>query len=355
MTYRSSKHRLGINRMILLLLSMSVALYISCGEEQRTASPVTFGGQTMGTLYSVKIVDHSTKTNEQLNELHDGVDDILSEINRQMSAYDSLSEISAFNRSHDTTWFDVSTDFAVVLDSSLQFCRLSNGALDITIAPLVNLWGFGPENVPQKIPAQAQLDKTLNEIGYEKLEVRLSPPAVRKLSGDISCDLAAVAKGYAVDQIAAYLSGKGITDFLVEVGGEIKASGSNQDNLAWRVGIKTPDTTDAIQRSLALQNRAMASSGSYLNYFEKDGVRYSHLIDPRTGLPIRHHLVSVSVVHQSCFYADAMATAISVAGPSEGYELAVRLKLAVLLIVREHDRFTELMTAEFEQLLARDS
>jgi thiamine biosynthesis lipoprotein len=346
-----SRKRPGITDAGCLLLLALFSLLPGCGDTEHPTDPITFSGQTMGTLYTVKIVGRGAISAERLSELQDGIESILNEINCQMSAYDSLSEISAFNHSRDTAWFGISSDFAVVVDSSLEVCRLSEGALDITVAPLVNLWGFGPENVPQRMPSQAQLDSALNEIGYDKLEVRLSPPAIRKVNMNVSCDLAAVAKGYAVDRIASYLSGAGHTDYLVEIGGEIKATGRNAEGMGWHVGIKTPDTTSAIQQTVTLHNQAMATSGSYLNYFEKDGVRYSHLIDPRTGSPIEHHLVSVSVVHESCLFADAMATAISVAGPDDGYELAVRLKLAVFLIVREDDRYTELMTTEFEQLL----
>lgn len=333
-------------------LLMLLAVIVGCGDTAVRMNPVVFGGQTMGTFYTVKIVDRNAASDEQLAQAEGGVAALLKEINLQMSTYDTSSEISRFNKSQDTGWFQVSPDFAGVVDLSLRASHLSEGAFDITVGPLVNLWGFGPENVPQEVPSQVSIDAAMKNTGFDNLGVRLSPPALKKSGAEIYCDLAAVAKGHAVDRISAFLKSKGFPDHLVEIGGEIKAAGRHADGQPWRIGIKTPDSSDGIQKAITLDNRAMATSGDYMNYFERDGVRYSHLIDPRTGYPINHRLASVSVIDESCAYADIMATAINVLGPQDGYELAVRLNLAALLIVRQEGRFNDLYTPEFEMLLA---
>ena len=188
--------------------------------------------------------------------------------------------------------------------------------------------------------------------GYEKLEYRLDPPALRKLHPELTIDLSALAKGYGVDVLAEYLEEVGVQDYMVEIGGEIRARGTNPDGQVWRIGIEKPEPGGqrSVYEALPLEDLGMATSGDYRNYYELDGERLSHTIDPRTGRPITHKLASVTVLHEECAFADAYATALNVLGPERGYELAVSLKLPALFIVRVDDRFEEKATPAFQAL-----
>jgi thiamine biosynthesis lipoprotein len=216
------------------------------------------------------------------------------------------------------------------------------------------LWGFGPEERSVDVPSEESIAKVMQLIGYRKISARLSPPSIKKDIPNVYCDLAATAKGHGVDRIAEYLEFNGISDYLVEIGGEIRARGRNQLDTVWQVGIAVPKNESGIQAVVPLNNLSMATSGDYRFYYEREGIRYSHIINPRTGKPITHKLASVTVIHTTCAYADAMATAIIALGPEDGYELALRENLPAFLIVREKDSFVEKMTPAFKECLAPD-
>jgi thiamine biosynthesis lipoprotein len=278
---------------------------------------------------------------------------LLKEVNRQMSNWLKDSEISRFNQYKESDWFGVSGDTVLVIAEGLRISEKSGGAFDITVGPLIDLWGFGPVKKEKQIPGEEQIKAVKAKIGYQKLEVRQSPPSVKKEAPDIHCDLSAIAKGFGVDKVAGYLDSKGFSDYLVEIGGEVRAKGMNHRGVLWRVAVATPDGTSNYQKVLSLKDISMATSGDYHNYFEKDGVRYSHTIDPTTGRPITHKLASVTVIHESCMTADALATAINVLGPGKGYELAIKENLPVFLVVKEGGVFAEKMTPRFEKILGR--
>jgi len=306
-------------------------------------------GQTMGTLFAVKYSGGPVSLSQ--DHVQAGIHQVLDRVNRQMSTYMPDSGLSRFNRYPKDDWFPVSPGLAFVMAESIRVSRLSGGAFDITVGPLVNLWGFGPGKRRDTPPTAEEIRELLPLTGYQKIGVRLSPPAVKKELPGIYCDLSAIAKGYGVDQVAEYLESKKIFAYLVEIGGEVRARGKNPDNRCWQVGIAVPDREGEIERIVPLENSSMATSGDYHNYFEKDGIRYSHTIDPQTGRPITHGLASVTVVHPSCTFADAMATAINVLGPEQGLALAKRENLAVFLIIRDKTGFTESMTPGFAALL----
>lgn len=311
-----------------------------------------FSGQTMGTTYSVKIVKGVPGTAPiPYERIKPAVDSLLTEVNRQMSTYLEDSEISQFNRFTDTTWFTISEDFARVLQASYRISEASGGAFDFTVGPLVNLWGFGPEKRESFIPDSAELNRRKALVGYQKIKVRLNPPAVKKAHPGMYCDLSATAKGFGVDKICEYLESLKVQNYLVEIGGEVRARGVNERGNVWVLGIQSPDQVQGIQKIVHLENRAMATSGDYFNYFEVDGRRYSHTIDPRTGKPITHNLASVSVLHDSCMIADGLATALDVMGPERGFEFALQQKLPVYMIVRAKNGFKEKMTPEFQTVL----
>jgi thiamine biosynthesis lipoprotein len=300
----------------------------------------------MGTSFQVKLPD----TGLDAKHLDAEINALLVEVNRQMSTYQKDSEITQFNQSPSTDWVGISEDFGYVLGVAQQISTRSDGAFDVTVGPLVNLWGFGPRGVPERVPSEGAIRARLALMGYHKLTVRADPMAVRKKHPDMYCDLSAVAKGFGVDKVTAYLDRIGAAAYFVEIGGEVRVKGRNADGKPWRVGIATPNGQGGIQKAVALEDQAIATSGDYHNYFEQDGKRYSHTIDPRTGRPITHNLASVSVIDSLCANADAMATAINVMGPEKGFAFALEHDLPVFMIVKEEAGFTEKMSPAFEKI-----
>ena len=319
-------------------------LLIGCQDQL-----ITISGPTMGTTFQVKIVQSEITLDTEVLERE--INTRLEEVNRQMSTYRDNSEITQFNRSRSTDWFAVSSDFAYVLHIAREISTWSDGAFDVTIGPLVNLWGFGPNAIPERVPSPDSIDAHRALVGYKKIHIDLSAPAIKKESPEIYCDLSAIAKGYGVDRIASYLDSLGINRYFIEIGGELRTKGHNPLGQLWRIGIASPAGQDELQKALALNNMSMATSGDYHNYFERDGIRYSHTIDPRTGRPITHALASVTVLHKSCAYADGLATAINVMGPEKGIAFAEKRNLAVFMIIRQGDGFVEKMTSDFEKLV----
>ena len=321
-------------------------LLIGCQDRDQM---VTISGPTMGTTFQVKIVQ--SEITLDLDVLKREINTRLEEVNRQMSTYQNDSEITQFNRSRSTDWFAVSSDFAYVLHIAREISTWSDGAFDVTIGPLVNLWGFGPNAIPERVPSPDSIAAHRTLVGYEKIRIDLSAPALKKELPEIYCDLSAIAKGFGVDRIASYLDSLGINRYFIEIGGEVRTKGHNHLGQLWRIGIASPAEQGELQKAIALNNMSMATSGDYHNYFERDGVRYSHTIDPRTGRPITHALASVTVLHKSCAYADGLATAINVMGPEKGFVFAEKHNLAVFMIVRQGDGFVEKMTDSFEKLV----
>jgi thiamine biosynthesis lipoprotein len=212
------------------------------------------------------------------------------------------------------------------------------------------LWGFGPNARPVKVPTDELIKSTKNRIGLDKL--LLLSGAAKKLEPELYVDLSTIAKGYGVDEVADLLESYGINNYLAEIGGEMRLSGNKGDDQPWVIAVEKPITTErAVQRFLSIGNNAIATSGDYRNFYEENGVRYSHLIDPKSGYPIQHSLVAVTVVHPSCMVADGLATAINVMGVERGLAFANRLKVAALLISNENGKFKEYNTAEFEPYL----
>lgn len=317
----------------------------SCTKQ---SSPTQLSGKTMGTQYHISLVANSS--NKQLipfSELQKNIDLILVEVNRQMSTYQKDSEISLFNKHESSDWFSISPDFLAVVQASQHVSKESKGAFDITIAPIINLWGFGPE-VITKIPTSSQIKKTLSHSHYSLLKFRTQPPALQKLDPKVTIDLSAIAKGFAVDKISNYLEAQNFKNYLVEIGGEIQSRGLNSSNEKWRIAIESPDTgrennTEKINSNLTMiievSDKALATSGDYRNYFIKNGARYSHTIDPETGSPIKHQLASVTVMHKSAMMADAYATAIMVLGEAKGKIFATKHNLSINMIIRDGNSY----------------
>ena len=309
---------------------------------------IVLNGTTMGTSYTVKY--SPARTGVSAPVMQTGIDQLLTAINRSMSTYDAQSELSRFNQAGHTDWIAASADLTRVLGQARQISQLSSGAFDVSVGPLVNLWGFGPEQHAETIPGASELAHSRARIGYERLHIDPAQQAIRKDHPDLYIDLSGIAKGFGVDKVAEYLETQGVTDYLVEIGGEMRSRGINQDGQAWRIAIEEPTPGPRrIRKIIQLSGQSIATSGNYRNFFERNGQRYSHMIDPTTAWPIKHELALVSVISDQVMHADALSTALMVAGPERGYQLAQAQNLAALFIsVDGSERFTH----AFRQYLA---
>ena len=311
-----------------------------------------FDGATMGTTYAVRVVTVDAWDQSRRDRIRNLIQAALDDVESKMSHYRPSSELSRFNRARVTAPFRVSRQTFEVVWHAYELSELTGGALDVTVGPLVNAWGFGPVE-PDILPPDAELLARLRDhMGYPKLELDAAASTLRKTDPELECDLSAVAKGYSVDQVVAGMRREGLTRFMVEVGGEVVAVGLNQQGGPWRIAIERPVIEGGVQRVVPLTAHAMATSGDYRNVREIDGRLFSHTIDPRTGWPVAHQLASVSVIAELCVVADGLATALEVLGPDDGYALAVERGWAALFLVRDDTgAISEHATPAFEALL----
>jgi thiamine biosynthesis lipoprotein len=330
--------------------ALAVAALAGCsfGEEEKVWE---ISGPVFGTQYHINVVLKDDP--DRLENLAGGIEEVLEDVDASMSTWRNDSELSRFNRQDDQSeWIGISRPLYEVLETAGEVSRLTDGAFDVTVGPVVNLWGFGPDARPEQVPGDDELASRLKTIGYEKLELREAPPALRA-SPNQYIDLSAIAKGYGVDAVARFLESEGLSAFLVEIGGEVKVSGRKPDGSAWRLAIEEPVSEQRqVNRVVALDSQAMATSGDYRNYYESEGQRFSHTIDPKSGRPIRHNLASVTVIAENCMAADALATAFNVMGFERAKELATRENIAVYFIVRGEDGFETDYTPAFSSFLA---
>lgn len=335
------------NFLIILLL---ICIFSAC---QRTADRlITITGLTMGTTYSVKLI--SDRPDVDKNKLRTDIELILAEINQSMSTYIPDSELSLLNQNTSVDWAFISDDLFNVIEHAHAISITTKGAFDITVGPLVNLWGFGPHPFSKEIPTDSELKEIRQHVGYEKIHFDASTQRILKTDPNLYIDLSAIAKGFAVDKIALYLDKNNIHRYLVEIGGELIAKGLNDNYQAWQIGIEQANTIErTVQQVISLDNIAMATSGDYRNYFEKDGIRYSHTIDPTTGKPIHHNLASVTVLHQSTMYADALATAFMVLGTEKTHKLANELGIAVYTLSKSAAGFNAQYNDYFKPYLSK--
>ncbi len=326
----------------LLLLTLSLLL-AGCNdpvEYQR------FNGLTMGTSYQITL---QVKT-DRLASIKQQVDQELERLNQQMSTYIPSSEVSAFNLAATTECQKVSANTYQVIKTALQISQKTQGYFDITLDPIIDEWGFDRKFTYETIPSDEKLQGLLKQVGYNKLS--LGTDCVKKKIPSLSINLSAIAKGYAVDNIAEVLRQQNISNYLVEIGGETASKGLNPFLQPWRLAVESPvEKLRAIQKIFLPKGYGVATSGDYRNYFEKDDVRYSHTIDPNTGRPITHDLVSVTVLHKSTMKADALATALLVMGKDKALAFAKEHQLAVYLLVKKERRFKEFYSPEFSKHL----
>lgn len=311
-----------------------------------------FQGPAMGTAYQVKIVSANLSDTGK-SRIDQAIRRELDNVNAKMSTYQADSEISRFNRHRTTEPFPLSVDVIEVMSEARRISEATQGAFDITVGPLVDAWGFGPVKL-DRIPSESRLAELRQSVGWENIEIGEAATA-RKRHPATQADLSAIAKGYAVDRVSQTLADLDYGNHMVEVGGEVRTAGHGSTGNAWRIAIEQPTLgRGAPQRVVRLHDGAMATSGDYRNFIEKDGVRYSHTIDPRSARPVTHRLASVTVIHLSCMTADAYATALMVMGEDEAFRFAAARDLAVMLLVRDEDGgFTERTTPVFGALRRR--
>ncbi|HLS79850.1 MAG TPA: FAD:protein FMN transferase [Steroidobacter sp.] len=304
-------------------------------------------GLTMGSTYTVKIAQALSA--EQEAQAQEAIDSVLEVVDRTMSGYRSDSEIVRFNESRSTEWFAVSEELAQVVRIALTVSEQSHGAFDVTLAPLVEAWGFGPEQPRSTPPDQSTLSSLRDRAGWRKLHARSTPSALRKDDPELEVDLNGVAPGYAVDLIAERLQALGVANFMIDVGGEIRVGGRNAHGEAWRIAVERPLEGSGLYATLRLTDVAVATSGDYRRYYEHEGRRYSHTIDPGTLRPVEHALASVVVVSPSAALSDAWATAYNVLGAQEGRRLADDLTMPVMFIERAGASLRAQMSGGFDR------
>jgi FAD:protein FMN transferase len=333
-------------RSALLISFLFLCTVVSGCSREEARDARYFSGSTMGTTYNITLVaEAGQRFDFDESELQTAIDAEFVRINQHMSTYISDSELMRLNRAEVGKWHAISRPMHDVLLISQSISERSDGAFDITVGPLVNLWGFGPERATDKVPDAQAIEQLKAEIGYQFLE--LDGLQIRK-SRPLFLDLSAVAKGYGVDWVAEFLEVRGFGNYLVEVGGDLRVSGLNSRGAPWRIAIEQPSQLQRSARmTIAFTDMSLATSGDYRNYFEVDGRRYSHTIDPTTGYPIAHNLVSVTVLAPTAAEADAWATAINVLGPEAGIALAELEQLAVYMILKEEGGYSDRHSSAF--------
>lgn len=335
-----------------IMAVLALFLLQACSEPDgiapRADDVVRVSGETMGSMYHISW----TGGEKQPGEVYEVVEQRLAHLISVFSTYEPTSELSIINKQSSQLagqWLTVSADLMSVLQDAEQVNRYSIGRMDVTVGPLVNLWGFGAQHHDQ-VPEAEAINEAMATVGMRHLELKPETNQIR-MDQPLYIDLSSVAKGWAVDDIGLLLEAMGISDYLVEIGGEVRVRGKKPTG-DWRIAIERPvmEVGQSVQKIIAPGDMAVATSGDYRNYFEKEGRRYSHTIDPQTGYPINHTLASVTVVMPTCSLADAWATALNVAGPEAGMALAEANDLAVYMIIRDGEGFRTEASSSFTRL-----
>ena len=323
-----------------------LALTLLTGCTRQAPEVAELSGPTMGTRYSIKL--HPVPEPALRAQLEDAVEQRLVTINQQMSTYLPESDLMRFNRNPSTDWQPVPRELVTLVALANEISQASDGRYDVTVGPLVNLWGFGNQGAADSAPAAAAIGQALARVGYRHLAFRLDPPALKKAIPGLEIDLSSIAKGWAVDELAGLLASYGITNYLIEIGGELRGAGRNARGRPWQIALEKPlRNARAVQRLIELDGEAMATSGDYRNFFRDGEHYYSHTIDPVSGYALQQHLASVTILTDSGAMSDAWATALLALGEQDAPALAERLGLKALFIVRADDGFHELATSAF--------
>ena len=329
-------------------LPVLAVLISACGSGE--PETLVLNGDTMGTQFSVQLPETGDLIDTAILQLE--VERTLADVEHLMSTFTPESIISRFNRNTTTDWFTVPDDFCASIENAIAISTLTDGAFDITVGPVVNLWGFGPGVRIEQPPTDAQIAIVMAATGYENLRTDCPNSAIRKNVPGLNLDMSAYGKGYAVDRIADFLDEQKFENYLVEIGGELRVRGRNAHGEMWAIGIESPTAEERKPHTIiSLTDAAVATSGDYRNFFETGGKRYSHTINPITGKPVTHSLASVTVVGEKGYRTDALATAILVLGEDRGMQLARNEDLAVLFLIRTEAGVEQRTSPAFDLLL----
>jgi FAD:protein FMN transferase len=326
--------------LIAALAAVSPGCDLGAGETE-------LSGQAQGTTYHIKVVLHGLAVDQQ--SLDDEIGTLFRAVDEKLSNYREDSEISRLNRDETTAWLTVSPEIMQLLIIGREVNRASSGCYDLTVKPLFDLWGFSkPEH---NVPDPGEIARTLQRVGMPKLEIDAAHLRIRKTHPGLQIDLSSIAQGYTVAAISAALERRGVQNYLVEIGGELKVKGRKANGREWRVAIEKPvPMTREVQKILDIHERAgtaVMTSGTYRNFFEDGGQVFSHIIDPRTGKPVNHRLLSVTVLHDDPTWADAWSTALMCLGEQQGPAVAAAQGLKVLFIHHQADRLEESFSPAF--------
>jgi FAD:protein FMN transferase len=298
-------------------------------------------GETMGSAWTVKVVGELPLPAEDLRA---GIQSRFDAVNLALSTWRNDSALSRFNSSGTGEWQAVDPELATVMAYALSLAEASGGAYDVTVGPLVNLWGFGPDPATHRAPDSASIAQAKALVGWRQVEVDVARHRARKPPG-VYVDLSSLGKGRGVDRVAEYLDAQGVNRYLIDLSGKLRARGRNAQGASWRVAVERPSADAATGEAgmdpvvVTLRDSSVATAGDYRRYFETGGRHYSHIIDPRTGAPVTHHTVSATALAAGCMEADALATMLMVMPPEEAMMLAARRRIAALLIARESQVF----------------
>ena len=335
------------------IVFLLLATLVGCEKPVAERPMLEVHGRTMGTFYGVKVVGDFPGGQQALQTQ---VDSLLKHYNDEISTYDPNSSLSKFNQQQTSTPFPVSQEMADIVISALRVGQRTQGVLDVTIGPLVNLWGFGPDKRPIKTPTEEQITAARQRVGIQHLHVDVSADhaALRKDVPNIYVDLSTIGEGFGADKVAEFLESRGVHNYLVEIAGASRSRGVNAKGDPWKLAIQKPtDELDEVQAIIKPDGRAISTSGSYRNYYELDGKRYSHIIDPATGKPITHRLVSATVITPTSLEADGLDTALMVMGPEKAMAFAKQQRLAVYLVIKTDKGFKAEYSEAFKPYLVQ--
>ena len=339
-----------------LFIALVLSLLAASCQEKKTQAPSVIRGRAMGTTWQVTL--NSVPPGMDRDALQKSIAAVIERIEAQMSHWRPESVVSRFNQMQSTRSIVLPLELADVVEEALRVHRETEGAFDITVAPLVELWGFGPGTIRQRVPSSAEITAARSSVGSRLLVFkRLASGEGRlaKKTPEVRIDLSAIAKGYALDAVAKSLNKSGAVNYLIELGGELRAKGARPDGGPWRVGLEAPDPTSVggVRAVVELKDAAIATTGNYRKFFKDPTdkeVIYSHVLDPRTGRPVTHRGVSVSIIAKTAMRADALATALMVMGPKKGLEFAEKHGLAAAFVTRTAEGLVEKSTQRFRSL-----
>ena len=335
-----------INVVILIIISL---LIFSCSQEKNYNAKLS--GNTMGTFYFIEVIDVPIKL--KIKTIQSEIDDTLMRVNKILSNWDKNSEISKINKIGINSTIKISEELNEVFKTAIEINTKSNGFFDLTLDPIIELWGFGYDSKQlETIPTDEQIKKSLSSVGQKKfLKLDFNKNELTKKIKNLKINLSSIGKGYGIDIIGKKLDQLGIKNYIINIGGDILTKGYNSKKKDWVIGVENPNIKEKLIKEIVnITDKGLATSGDYKNFFTKNGIKYSHIINPKTGKPITHSTKSVTVIHENSLKADGWATAFLSIGSLEGLKIAEKEKIAVMFIDKIDNNLTKFKSTEFKNL-----